>query len=182
MKEDRQVGVRLQRNCTGTHQHGRVGAKAREQKKKARVAKSVRGTVHGNDKNDGTDHVQDDVEKLVHHDEQALLSVWQGWDWDDTEGGWLDPELCAKARREEVEYIRHQKMHTRVPRETCLRGTEKAPIKTEWVETDEGQPGKLSVRARRVAKKYRTHARPELHALTPLLEAVESRTFRGSHG
>ena len=40
--------------------------------------------------------------KLIHHDEQALLSLWQGWHWDDIKGGWLEPELCAKARREEV--------------------------------------------------------------------------------
>ena len=72
--------------------------------------------------------------KLVHYDEQALLSVWQGWHWDDTEGGWLDLELCAKARREE-QYTRHQKMYTREsPERTCLRETEKVPIKTEWVE------------------------------------------------
>ena len=54
----------------------------------------------------------------MHHDEKALLSFWR---WADTKGGWLDPELCVKARREEVEYIRHHMVHTRVPRETCLR-------------------------------------------------------------
>ena len=70
--------------------------------------------------------------KEVHEndDEQALLNLWQGWHWDDTKGGWLDPELCAKARREEVEYILRHKMHTRVPRETCVRETRKSPIKT----------------------------------------------------
>ena len=50
----------------------------------------------------------------MHHDERELLSVWEGWHWDDNEGGWLDPELCARARREEVEYIRRHKMNTRV--------------------------------------------------------------------
>ena len=61
----------------------------------------------------------------MHHDEQGLLSVWEGWHWDDKEGGWLDPERCARARREEVEYIRRHKMYTRVPRETCIRETVK---------------------------------------------------------
>ena len=86
---------------------------------------------------------------------------------------WLDPELCAKARREEVEYIRRHKMYVRVPREVCLRETGKAPIKTGWAETDKGQPGKANVRARRVAKEYKTHARPKLYASTPPLEALK---------
>ena len=42
----------------------------------------------------------------MHQEEQELLSVWEGWHWDDNEDNWLDRELCAKAKREEVEYIR----------------------------------------------------------------------------
>ena len=45
----------------------------------------------------------------MHHDEQELLSKWEGWHCGENIGGWLDPELCAKARREEVEYIRRHK-------------------------------------------------------------------------
>ena len=71
--------------------------------------------------NKGTSHVQDEMGKLMHHDEHALLSLWEGWHWDDTKGGWLDPELCARARRLEVEYIRRQKMYTRVTREARPR-------------------------------------------------------------
>ena len=63
-------------------------------------------------------------------------------------GGWLDLELCAKARREEFECIRGHKMYVRVPREVCQRKTGTAPIKTGWAETDKGQPGKPGVRAR----------------------------------
>ena len=33
----------------------------------------------------------------MHHDEQELFSLWEGRQWDDNKGGWLDPELCAKA-------------------------------------------------------------------------------------
>ena len=47
--------------------------------------------------------------------------------WVNNKGGWHDPELCAKARREEVEYIRRHKMYVRVPREVCLHETGKAP-------------------------------------------------------
>ena len=88
----------------------------------------------------------------MHHDEQELLSLWDGRQWDDNKGGWLDLELCAKARRDEVECIRRHNMYTGVPRETCQRETEKAPMKTRWSETGEGQPGKPNVRARWAAK------------------------------
>ena len=40
-------------------------------------------------------------------------------------------------------------------------------------ETDKGQPGKPNARARLVAKEYKTHARPELYASTPPLEALK---------
>ena len=58
--------------------------------------------------------MQDEMRKLMHHDEQELLCSWEGWHWDVNKGRWLDPELCAKAGREEVEYIRRYKMFTRV--------------------------------------------------------------------
>ena len=90
-----------------------------------------------------------------------------------TAAWWLDPELCAKASREEVEHICGHKMDTSVPREVFLRETERAPIKTGWAETDKGQPGKPILRARWVAREYRTHARPELYASTPPLEALK---------
>ena len=66
-------------------------------------------------------------EKLMHHDEQEL-STWEGWHWDDNKGRWLDPELCARARREEVEYIRRHVMYTS-PRK-CVYVTGRARIKT----------------------------------------------------
>ena len=71
--------------------------------------------------------IEVEMVKLMHQDEQELLSVWEGWNWDDNKGGWLDPELCAKARREEVEYIRRHKMYVRVFIELCSRETGEAP-------------------------------------------------------
>ena len=129
------------------------------------------GTVHENDKNKGTCHVQDETEKLMHHEEQELLSLWEGWHWDDDKGGWLDPELCAKARREEVEYIRCHKMYTRVPERRAY--VRRRPSRQEWAETDKGQPGKPNVRARWVAKECKPHGRPELYATTPPMEALK---------
>ena len=80
----------------------------------------------------------------------------------------LGRQQSAQARREEVENIRRHKMYTRVSREICFCETGRAPIKTGWAGTDKRQPGKPNVRARCVAKEYKTHARPELYATTPL--------------
>ena len=59
------------------------------------------------------------------------------------------------------------------PEIRVLRQTGKASIKTGWAETDKGQPGTPKVRARWVAKAYKTHARRELYASTPPLEALK---------
>ena len=52
----------------------------RQQKKKVEDATRIRGIVRENDKNKGTSLVQDEMVKLMHHDEQELLSLWEGWD------------------------------------------------------------------------------------------------------
>ena len=133
--------------------------KTREEKKKTKDAKRIRGIVR---ENKGTSHAKDEMGNSCTTRSRSCSAC-----------GWLDPELCAKARREEVEYIRRHKMHTRVPRETCLHETVKAPIKTGWAETDKGQPGMPNVRARWVAKECQTHARPVLYLSTPPLEALK---------
>ena len=71
----------------------------------------------------------------MRHDEQELVSVWEGWHCDDNKGGWLDPELCAKARLEQVEYIRRHKMYSRICREVCLREAGGAPSQ-DWMGGD----------------------------------------------
>ena len=162
----RKVGVRLQSKHNNTHRHARVDVEEtigrREQtgtwvrqaagaieeqlekdKQELEMREQESGgcNIHENAENKGLSLVEAEIE-------QELLSAWEGWHWNDNKGGWLDPELCAKARREEVEYIRRYKMYVRVPREVCLREAGKAPIKTGWAETDKGQPGKPNVRAR----------------------------------
>ena len=122
--------------------------------------------------------------KLMHYDEQELLNLWEGWHWDDNKGGWLDAGLCAKATHEEVEYFHATRWHMRVPREVCPCETEKAPVETGWAVTDKRHSGKPNARARRVAKEYKTHARPELYASTPMeaLEVVLSEVATGNRG
>ena len=133
-------------------------------KRKVEYVQRIRRMVQDNDKSKRLSLTQNEMGRLMHHDKQELPSVREGWRWDDNKGGWLDLEQCVKARREEVEYIPRHKMYSRVSREVCLRETGRAPIKTGCAETDKGQPGKADVRARRVAKECKTHARPELHA------------------
>ena len=94
---------------------------------------------------------------------------------------------CALGGRDEKRWSTSvaPKMYTRVPGETCLRETGRAPMKTGWAETDTGQPGQPNERARWVAKEYKTHARPELYASTPPLEALKvvlSETATGERG
>ena len=135
----------------------------REQKKKAKDAKKIRVIVHESDKSKGTSHAEEEMEKLMLHDEQELLSL-SGKDDNGmtTMAGGLT-RSCAP--RQDL-----KKWSTSVK---CLREMEKAPIKTGWAETDKGQPGKPNVRARWTAKEYKTHARPVLYAPTPPLEALK---------
>ena len=109
----------------------------REKKKKVEDVQRIRRMVHESDKSKRLSHMQNEMGRLMHHDEQELLSVWKVWHWDDNNGGWLDPELCAKPRREEVEYTRRHKMYTRVSWEVCLsrqdgrtltRGSQESPM------------------------------------------------------
>ena len=91
----------------------------REHQRKVEDAKRICRIVHENDKNKGLSHVQNEMGRLMHHDEQELLSVWEGWH---NKGGWLDPELGAQARREEVEYIRrHKNAHKGLQRNLLTR-------------------------------------------------------------
>ena len=155
----RQVGVRLQSKCTGTHRHARVDAEdtigrkeqtgtwvcqaareieeqlkkdkqeleMREQRKRAEDANRICSIINENAENKGLSLVEAEMGKLMHQDEQELLSVWEGWHWDDNKGGWLDSELCAKARREEVEYIRRHKMYERFPGRCACAKLERRP-------------------------------------------------------
>ena len=86
---------------------------------------------------------------------------------------------CAPEKRRSGVHVSPQDVH-KGSRESCLPEIGRAPTKTGWAET--GQP---NVRARWVAKEYKTHARPELYASTPPLEALKvvlSETATGELG
>ena len=69
-------------------------SKVWDQKKKAKDVKKMRGIVHENDKNEGTNHAQDEMEKLIYHGEQPWLSLWQGWHWTTPKANGLTP-ICV---------------------------------------------------------------------------------------
>ena len=66
-------------------------------RRKQKDAKRICGTVHENDKSKGS-HVQDEVERPMHHEEQELPSFWEGRHWDDNKGVWLDPGAVRQGK------------------------------------------------------------------------------------
>ena len=51
----------------------------REHQMKVEDARRICRILHENEKNKGLSHVQNEMGRLMHHDEQELLSVWEGW-------------------------------------------------------------------------------------------------------
>ena len=85
----RRTGLCLQNKCASTHRHDRRLRQPDRIRRtngiKAKDAKRIRGTVHHNNNNNNNNNnkrlsrVQNEMENLLHHDEQELLSVWEGW-------------------------------------------------------------------------------------------------------
>ena len=65
----------------------------REKKRKVEDVQRIRRMVHEKDKSKRLSHMQNEMERLMHHDEQELLSVLEGWHWDDKGG-----QSCAPKR------------------------------------------------------------------------------------
>ena len=53
---------------------------------------------------------------------------------DDHTGVELDAAGVAKARSDEVAYIRNSNLHTKVPIEKCIKRTGKQPIAVKWID------------------------------------------------
>ena len=102
-----------------------------------------------------------------------LLSMRGGHYWDDAKGGWLPPELVAKARDEEMGYVRRHRVYERVRRQVCLDETGKQPVKTGWADTNKGTAQDPNIRSRWVAKEFRTSVDPDLFAPTSPLEGIK---------
>ena len=94
--------------------------------------------------------------------------------WDDVRGGKLDGELVARARREEIEYMKKRGIWEVVPLGECWRRTGKAPVGVRWVDTNKGNEEIPEIRSRLVARDFRCRSdkdRGDLFAATPPLEA-----------
>ena len=57
-----------------------------ERRKRAEDANRICSVIHDNAENRGLSLVQTEMGELMHRDEQELLSVWEGWHWDDNKG------------------------------------------------------------------------------------------------
>ena len=96
----------------------------------------------------------DEMPQLVHHDEQELLCLWEGWHWNDNKGRWLELDLCAKAKREEVEHTHRHNMYETVPRETRY-ATHEDPSRQDGRRLTKGKQGSPT------CARGKTHASPE---------------------
>ena len=68
----------------------------REQRKRAEDANRICSIINENVENKGLGLAEAEMGE-THASGRA--SAWEGWHWDDNKGGWLDQELCSKARR-----------------------------------------------------------------------------------
>ena len=129
----------------------------RERRKRAENANRICGITHENAGNSGSSLVEA-TGKLMHQDEQEPLTAWEGGTGTTTKAGGL---TLSCVPRQDVKRCAHAKLERHPSRRGGQRPTR-------------GSQGSLTnVRARSVAKEYKTHARPELCASTPPLEALK---------
>ena len=74
---------------------------------------------------------------------------------DNRTGEYLDPELVAKARSEEVEFMAKIGLYQEVDITECLEITGRPPISTRWVDVNEGSMESPRVRCRLVARDFK---------------------------
>jgi len=93
---------------------------------------------------------------------------------DDSSGQLLDPDLVAKARQEELDWLRKEKVYERVPASEC----QGKPLPLKWVDVNKGDHTAPKIRSRLVAKEIK-RAKPlaeqlgaDTFAATPPLESV----------
>ena len=63
--------------------------------------------------------------------------------------------------------VKKHKLYKKVPRQKCYDITGKAPIRSRWVDINNGDSRKPNYRSRLVAKEFNTGVCPELYAVTP---------------
>ena len=74
---------------------------------------------------------------------------------DNRSGEYLDPELVAKARSEEVKFMAKIGLYQEVDIAECLEITGRPPISTRWVDVNKGSMESPNVRCRPVARDFK---------------------------
>ena len=97
--------------------------------------------------------------------------------WDNVNGGWLQGDLVAEARQEEIEWMQLREVFEVVKADVCWTTTGKAPMTLRWVDTNKGDRQHPRYRSRLVAREIRrgkTRVLPDaqLFSAMPPLEAM----------
>ena len=141
----------------------------REKKRKVEDVKRIRRSVRESNKNQDLSHVQSEMGKLMHHDEQELLSRSCAPRPGEREWSTSVATRCTQGSLEKRAHVKREGHPSRQDGRRPTRGNQGSP----------------NVRKRWVAKEYKTHARPELYASIPPLEALKivlSKTATGKRG
>ena len=84
----------------------------------------------------------------------------------------MPPDLCRKARAEELRYFEAKGVWTIRRLNECLRRTGKPPITVRRVEVNKGDDNKTQIRSRLVAREIRMAGEAAIFAPTPPLESL----------
>jgi len=96
--------------------------------------------------------------------------------WDDVNGGILEPNLTAAARKEELDWVEKGKVMDIVPMQQCYDETGRGPETLRWIDTNKGDSQNPRVRSRIVVREHK--GRTQLDAVArfssmPPLEALK---------
>merc|ERR1711884_311520 len=92
--------------------------------------------------------------------------------YDNVTGKPLEDWRVLKARKEELEYFRKEKVYVQVPRTKCWEVTGKGPIRVRWVDVNKGDDENPDYRSRLVAMEFRVRSNNDFFSGTPPLEAL----------
>ena len=91
--------------------------------------------------------------------------------YDNRIGERLDAKLTKRAKKEEMTYMEQFEVGIESTEEECWAKTGKAPVTTKWVRVNKGTSSNPFIRARLVARDFKTEGGESLFAAMPLLEA-----------
>lgn len=127
-----------------------VRAVLRGLKKEMRKSKMVNGFEE--DHTGPSPDVYVEWEQKLQDDEEEFT--------DNVSGAKLEPELVKKARQEELDWLRKEKVYQRVPRRLCEQKGAKL-LKLKWVDVNKGDTQRPKVRSRLVTKEVKRAKGPE---------------------